>query len=116
MPVLHYDSAPIQHPLPGIERRLVHLEKLLTAVLDFSNGPQTEPDPLHSHIHEQTSYIAEGEVLFFMEGDEPQHLKAGDMFYVPANKLHGIQLLTEKARLVDSFSPVREDFLNLQET
>ena len=112
MPVLHYKDANVQHPLPGIERRLVHLDKLLTAVLDFSNGPQTEPDPMHWHPHEQTSYIAEGEVLFFMEGEEPQHLKPGDMFYVPSNKKHSIQLLTEKARLVDSFSPVREDFIS----
>jgi hypothetical protein len=38
-------------------------------------------------------------------------LKAGDMFEVPSGKLHTIKLLTEKARLVDSFSPIREDFL-----
>jgi len=111
MPVLHYDKVEVQHPAEGIERRLIHLDQLLTAVLDFSNGPQTEPDPMHSHVHEQTSYIAEGEVLFFMEGEEPQHLKAGDMFYVPSGKMHCIQLLSKTARLVDSFSPVREDFL-----
>lgn len=112
MPVLYYDDAEVQHPAKGIERRIVHLEKLLTAVLDFTNGPQTEPDPMHSHPHEQTCYIAEGEVMFFLEGEEPQHLKAGDMFYAPSNKMHSIQLLTERARLVDSFSPVREDFLS----
>jgi len=111
MPVLYYKDAEVQYPAKGIERRIVHLEKLLTAVLDFSNGPQTEPDPMHSHPHEQTCYIAEGEVLFFLEDEEPKHLKAGDMFYAPSNKMHSIQLLTEKARLVDSFSPVREDFL-----
>ena len=56
-------------------------------------------------------YIAEGEVIFFCEGEEEQHLKAGDMFAVPPNKLHSIQLLSQKARLVDSFNPLREDFL-----
>ncbi|MBC7913743.1 MAG: cupin domain-containing protein [Pyrinomonadaceae bacterium] len=111
MAVLHYDKAIVQHPAPGIERRLVHLGQLMTAVLDFNNGPQTQPDPLHSHPHEQTSYVAEGEILFFMEDEETQHLKQGDMFYVPSHKMHGIQLLSKTARLVDSFSPVREDFL-----
>lgn len=111
MPVLHYHTAEVQHPLKGIQRRLIHLENLMTAILDFSDGPQAEPDPMHSHIHEQTSYIAEGEILFFMEENEPQHLRAGDMFYVPSNKRHCIQLLSKTARLVDSFSPVREDFL-----
>ena len=111
MAVLLYKDADVQHPVEGVERRLVHLEKLLTAVLDFTNGPQSQPDPMHSHPHEQTSYIAHGEVLFFMEGEEPQHLRAGDMFYVPSNKPHCIQLLTKTARLVDSFSPVWEDFV-----
>lgn len=109
--VSRYNQSKIQILPGGIERRLVHLDKLLTAVLDFNNGPQLEPDPMHSHPHEQTSYVAEGEILFFMEGEEPEHLKAGDMFYVPSEKLHCIQLLTKTVRLVDSFSPVREDFL-----
>jgi len=111
MPVLHYDKADVQKPAEGIERRIVYTEKLLTAIIDFTGGPKAEPDPLHAHPHEQTSYIAEGEVLFFMEGEEPEHLKPGDMFFVPSGKQHGIQLLTETARLVDSFSPVREDFI-----
>ena len=109
--VLKYKEAKVQQVQGGIERRLVSLDKILTAVLDFTNGPQTQPDPMHSHPHEQTSYVADGELLFFMEGEEPEHLKAGDIFYVPSGKMHCIQLLTQKARLVDSFSPVREDFL-----
>jgi quercetin dioxygenase-like cupin family protein len=111
MAVLKYDNAKVHYPAEGIARRLVHLDNLLMAVLDFSNGPQSAPDPMHSHPHEQTCYIAEGEVMFFMEDEEPQHLKTGDMFYVPSHKKHSIQLLTETARLVDSFSPVREDFI-----
>lgn len=111
MPVLYYDEAEVQFPAEGVERRLVHTEKMLTAVLDFNNGPQAEPDPMHSHPHEQISYIAAGEVMFFMEGEEPRRLKAGDIFYVPSNKMHCIQLLSAQVRLVDSFSPVREDFL-----
>lgn len=111
MPVRYYNEAEVQHPAAGLERRIVHMDKLLTAVLDFSNGPQAEPDPMHSHPHEQTCYIAEGEVMFFLEGEEPRHLKSGDMFYAPSGKQHCIQLLTKTARLVDSFSPVREDFL-----
>ena len=68
-------------------------------------------EPPHSHPHVQTSYIASGEIIFYCEGEPDQHLKAGDMFEVPSGKLHTIKLLTEKARLVDSFSPIREDFL-----
>jgi len=39
-------------------------------------------------------------------------LKAGDVFCVPSGKQHTIKLLSEKARLVDSFNPIREDFIS----
>jgi quercetin dioxygenase-like cupin family protein len=111
MPVLKYDEAQPEQVAPGLVRRKVHTANLMTVVIDFSNGPQDQPDPPHHHPHEQTCYVAAGEVLFFLEGEEPQHLKAGDMFYVPSMKSHCIQLLTKEVRLVDSFNPIREDFL-----
>lgn len=73
--------------------------------------PGISPDPLHRHVHEQATYVAEGRIIFICEGEPDQQLKKGDLFYVPSGKLHAIQLLTKKARLVDSFSPVRRDFL-----
>lgn len=111
MSVLYYNEAKVQYPSKGVERRIAYTDNLLVAVLDFTNGPQSEPDPMHSHPHEQISYIAEGEIIFFLEGEEPQTLKAGDVFMAPSGKKHCIQLLSRTARLVDSFSPVREDFL-----
>jgi quercetin dioxygenase-like cupin family protein len=111
MAVLKIDETPATPVKPGLERRLIHGNKLMTAVLDFSGGPWEEPEPLHMHPHEQTSYIASGEVEFFCEGEAPQHLKQGDVFYAPSGKKHGVRLLTETARLVDNFTPVREDFL-----
>ncbi|QNF33701.1 cupin domain-containing protein [Adhaeribacter swui] len=111
MPVQTYHTAPVENIAPGVTRRLVYTPHLMTVILDFSNGPQTEPDPFHAHPHEQTCYVASGEVLFMAEGEEPAHLRAGDVFYVPANQKHCIQLLTEQARLVDSFTPIRTDFL-----
>ena len=40
-----------------------------------------------------------------------QILKAGDVFHVPSNVIHGAVCL-EKGVLVDVFSPMREDFFN----
>jgi len=96
---------------PGVERYVIHGNGLMTVVIDFINGPWDKPDPMHAHVHEQTSYVAEGEILFFCEGEPGQRLRTGDMFYVPSNKPHSIQVLSQRVRLVDSFNPVREDFL-----
>ena len=69
---------------------------------------------MHFHVHEQATYVAAGEFIFFCEGEPEQKLSAGDMFWVPSNKKHTIQLLSKKVRLIDSFNPIREDFLGWQ--
>jgi quercetin dioxygenase-like cupin family protein len=104
------DSSPIMVK-PGLQRRFLHTENLMMVVIDFNNGPWAVPDPLHHHIHEQTTYIAEGEIIFLCEGEPDTVLKKGDMFSVPPNVPHSIQLLSNQARLIDSFNPVRTDFL-----
>jgi quercetin dioxygenase-like cupin family protein len=95
---------------PGRERYLAHTDHLMMVVLDFDDGPGAQPDPPHSHPHEQITYVAEGKVIFFL-GDSPHELSAGDMIAVPPDVPHAIQLLTAHARLVDTFNPIREDFL-----
>ena len=94
----------------GAERRLGYTDNLMMVIIDFDDGPQTEPDPPHSHPHEQVSYVAEGEIFFILE-DECERLGPGDMFLVPPDKPHSIQLLTKHVRLVDCFNPIRQDFL-----
>lgn len=111
MPVVKENEARKTPVKPGVERYLFHGTGIMTVVIDFINGPWDKPDPMHNHVHEQTTYVAEGEILFFCEGEAEQRLKAGDMFYVPSGKNHTIQVLTQKVRLIDSFNPIREDFL-----
>jgi quercetin dioxygenase-like cupin family protein len=95
----------------GLERRNIHTSNLMTVIVDFSDGPWAEAEPFHSHPHEQTSYIADGEVIFYCEGEADHHLRPGDMFAVPSGKLHTVKLLTPSARLIDSFNPIRQEFI-----
>ncbi len=111
MAVSRASETPMKQVRQGLTRRLAHTNDLMMAVLDFNDGPWQEPEPLHHHVHEQVSYLVDGEVLFFCEGEPAERLKAGDMFLVPSGKKHGIQLLTATARLVDCFNPIRKDFL-----
>jgi quercetin dioxygenase-like cupin family protein len=110
MTVVNRDEAMKKTIAEGRTRYLIQTDNLMTAVIDFTDGPTDTPDPPHSHPHEQVSYVAEGEILFFLD-DQQFHLKAGDVFAVPGNVPHTVQLLTEKVRLVDTFTPIREDFL-----
>lgn len=92
------------------ERYLAHTDNLMMVVIDFSDGPTDEPDPPHSHPHEQMSYVVSGELIVHI-GDNQERLGPGDMFTVPPDVPHTVQLLTEHVRLVDGFTPLREDFL-----
>lgn len=111
MATLLFDNVPYEKVRDGLQRKIIHTGKLMNVLIDFSDGPWNKPEPYHSHPHEQTSYVASGEILFFCEGEKEQRLKAGDMFAVPSGIKHTIQLLTKEVRLVDSFTPLREDFI-----
>lgn len=111
MSVLKFAESSPELVRPGLERRIIYTPNLMTVIVDFLDGPWAQADPFHSHPHEQTSYIAEGQIIFFCEGEPEQHLQAGDMFSATSGKKHCIQLLSPTARLIDSFNPIREDFL-----
>ncbi len=93
----------------GLKRRIHYLENLMTVVIDFEH-PMEVPDPPHSHPHEQITYVAEGELSFFI-GDEIFMLNKGDMIKIPSGALHTVQTIAPNTRLIDSFSPIREDFI-----
>ncbi len=96
---------------PGFARKIIRTNDLMTVVIDIEGGPWPEPDPMHFHSHEQVSYVASGEILFLCGGQPPRKLGAGDLFAVASGVPHSIQLLSATARLVDTFHPIREDFL-----
>lgn len=111
MGTLKQADAPRTPIAEGRTRYLAHTDNLIMVVIDFDDGPTAEPDPPHSHPHEQVSYLAEGEINFFLDG-VPTKLEPGDLFTVPPDIPHSIQLLTKHVRLVDTFTPLREDFLD----
>lgn len=94
----------------GRRRYLSHTDNLMMVIIDFDDGPSAAPDPPHSHPHEQVSYVAEGELIVHI-GDEATPLRRGDVFAVPPDVPHTIQLLSKHVRLVDTFTPLRRDFL-----
>jgi len=110
MPVFKQETTKSEKLSERFERRIIHLKNLMVVVCDFTNGPANQPDPPHTHPHEQITYVAEGELFFFL-GEEKHRLQQGDVFSVPPGIPHCIQTVSSHVRLIDSFSPIREDFL-----
>jgi quercetin dioxygenase-like cupin family protein len=111
MAVLKYAEDNWEEIKDGVFRKIVHLEHIMTVIIEFRNGPWSEADPYHSHPHEQTTYIASGEIILYCEDEPDQHLTEGDLFYIPSGKKHTICVLSPIARLIDCFTPIREDFI-----
>ena len=92
---------------PGNRRRvLVSQPELMQVEFSFDAGTV---GALHSHPHVQSSYVAEGSFDVTI-GDETRTLGVGSSFIVPPNVVHGVKALTA-GRLVDCFTPRRDDFL-----
>lgn len=111
MSVLKFEESIPEKVRDGLERRIIFTPNLMTVIVDFSDGPWDEAEPFHSHPHEQTSYVASGEIIFYCEDEPEQFLQEGDLFAVPSGKKHTIRLLSRQARLIDNFNPIRKEFL-----
>ncbi len=110
MPIQTYaDSAAVQFQ-PGAERRVSFTDNLMMVVIDFNDGPRQGVVPPHSHPHEQISCVAAGEILVHMEG-QATRLGPGDFIIAPSGVAHGIDTLSPHARVIDCFTPIREDFV-----
>ena len=85
---------------------LAHSENLMIVEVTFEKDADGAP---HSHPHEQASYVAEGEILFRLNGEE-HRMKQGDSVYIPGDLPHCLRALTP-AVVIDVFTPERKDFL-----
>jgi quercetin dioxygenase-like cupin family protein len=44
--------------------------------------------PRHTHPGEEVIYVLEGTLEYRIDGESPVRLKAGDVFFIPAGKVH----------------------------
>jgi quercetin dioxygenase-like cupin family protein len=92
---------------PGSRRRvLLSTPELMQVEFGFDAGAV---GALHSHPHVQASYVAEGRFEVTIDG-HTDTVGPGGSFIVPSGLVHGVRAL-EAGRLIDSFTPRRDDFL-----
>jgi quercetin dioxygenase-like cupin family protein len=104
---MNWASIPATRVADGIERQMVHGEKVMVCRLRMAPHVVT---PVHSHPHEQITMVERGRVRFTIDGAD-RVVSAGDVLHLPSNVPHGATMLDEEVVLVDIFSPIREDFL-----
>lgn len=92
---------------PGVKRRiLTYNDQLMVVEVAFEEGAVGAP---HQHPHIQASYVAGGSFEVTIAG-RTEVLTKGQSFIVPSNAVHGCRAL-EPGLLVDTFTPMRAEFL-----
>ncbi|WP_152285820.1 cupin domain-containing protein [Flavicella marina] len=92
----------------GVSRKFLGYDNQIMMVrVKFEKGALGSP---HQHFHTQATFCASGKFEFDIEG-EKKIVEAGDGVYIEPNLLHSAVCL-EAGELIDTFSPVREDFLS----
>jgi quercetin dioxygenase-like cupin family protein len=66
--------------------------------------------PEHSHHNEQISYVLEGALKFWIDGQEIV-VNAGEVLTIPPNMPHRVEALVDTVSL-DIFDPPRADWIN----
>jgi unsaturated pyranuronate lyase len=92
---------------PGITRRTVANGKAMYQMVATLAAGSRMPE--HQHPQEQIVHVLEGQIRLIVEG-VPHELVAGDSFYLASDVPHGVETLAE-TRVLDTFSPPREDYL-----
>jgi quercetin dioxygenase-like cupin family protein len=94
---------------PGIKRRTMTSGKTMyQMVAELEAGSRM---PEHRHPQEQVVHILQGRMRLVVEG-QPHELATGDSFYLASNIPHGVETI-EDTRVLDTFSPPRDEYLAL---
>lgn len=91
----------------GVVRQVLS-ENAELMVVSFT-FPEGGKGDLHSHPHVQSTYVESGRFTFTID-DTSFDVGPGDSFVIPSNANHGCTCL-EPGRLIDCFTPRRDDFL-----
>ena len=106
-PFVSTADVPWQELGEGVRRKVLsHDDQVMLVHVDFETGAIGKP---HTHPHLQCTMVESG-VFDVTIGGRTRRLVAGDTFFVATNVLHGV-LNIAAGRLIDTFTPMREDFL-----
>jgi quercetin dioxygenase-like cupin family protein len=90
---------------PGFHGRFIHTATMTFAFWEITQGSAV---PEHNHSHEQVVNVLEGKFELTVDG-VTQTLEPGMIVTIASNIRHRGRAITD-CRILDVFSPVREDY------
>ena len=93
----------------GVRGKIYFSDRMTLVYLEMLNSHTRPKYPAHQHHHEQMVYVLEGQSMVQL-GDEVREVGPGDAYVVPSNTPHTFNPLTDRAVVIEVFTPTREDF------
>lgn len=106
MAFFHLESLGVRKRAPGVEMRVVSGERMTMVFFSLEPGGGI---PEHAHPHEQMGTVLGGEIELLI-GEERRVVREGDAYHIPSGVLHSARASDSPARVLDVFSPPREDY------
>ncbi len=102
---LNLEKISTKEYFPGFLGKMIHTEHMTIAFWEVEAGAEV---PLHDHHHEQVMHVLEGEFEFKLNRSTGKYYK-GDIVVIPPNVPHSGRAISP-CKILDIFSPVREDY------
>ncbi|MEM9143309.1 MAG: cupin domain-containing protein [Bacteroidota bacterium] len=102
---MNISHLPSREIMPGYHGQVIHTEHMSLVFWEVEKNAEV---PDHNHRHEQVMQVLEGRFQFTLNGHS-QVYGPGELVVIPPNAPHSGKALTP-CKLVDIFSPPREDF------
>lgn len=96
---------------PGIKRQTIANGKTMYQMLARLDAGSKMPE--HQHPQEQIVHVLAGRMKLIVTGT-PHELAAGDSFYLASGVPHAVETI-EETRVLDTFSPPRDEYLAIDE-
>jgi len=105
--VVRYRDVPLIELVPGSKSHIISAEKVTVSLLTMA------PDSyfsVHRHQSEQIMIVMDGAIDEIVDG-KLYHLEKGDVLILPSNIEHGGYISDKGCRVIDIFSPPRQDLV-----
>lgn len=101
----HISNIAAKKLMDGISGQYIHGDQSTFGLVEVRKGSVL---PSHHHPHEQITFVLEGELEMTI-GGETMTLKPGNFHVIRSNVPHSAVAHVD-CKLIDVFSPVREDY------
>ena len=102
-----WHTVPLENLNPLLQRQFVVGQEIMLARVLLKKGCIV---PEHSHYNEQLTYVLDGALKFWIDGQEIV-VHAGEVLCIPAHMPHKAEALEDTVDL-DVFNPPRADWIN----